>query len=91
VALAKGENGMAQRKQRFGKFKGKNKSASIGKLNSQCFRGQLYPADGGNSREGGDPSLYTGLACRTGECPPFEVEAANVGIDIGASGDGGTL
>ena len=82
---------MAQRKRRFAKSKGKNKSVSRSKQNSQRFRGQLYPADGGNSREGGDPSLHTGLACTTGECPPLEVEAAYVGIDIGALGDGGTL
>ncbi len=82
---------MAQRKRRFAKSKGKNKSVSRGEQNSQRFRGQLYPADGGNSREGGDPSLHTGLACTTGECPPLEVEAANVGRDISPSGDGGTL
>jgi hypothetical protein len=82
---------MAQRKGRFAKSKEKNKSVSRGKQNSQRFRGQLYPADGGNSREGGDPSLHTGLACTTGECPPLEVEAAYVGIDIGTSGDSGSL
>ena len=82
---------MAQRKRRFAKSKGKNKSVSRSKQNSQRFRGQLYPADGGNSREGGDPSLHTGLACTTGECPPLEVEAAYVGIDIGTSGDSRSL
>jgi hypothetical protein len=35
--------------------------------------------------------LHTGLACTIGECPPLEVEAAYVGIDIGTSGDSGSL